>query len=178
MADYNNEFALPILSNFRCILKKEEKKVKVMSQEKFKKLPYLDVEVVKVEKKKKPKVDRKPNIFYVECIHCGHTTAVDIDEKKFKKYKEGSWVNGENLDKIKFPCFCRYKIKHFDLEISNIGRLDHYYDNKFKQKIYQLYSIQQGDTSNLISENTDLKKLIKNHDIHILKAKVVLFEDE
>jgi len=49
----------------------------------YRKLPYLETKVVKVEKE-------------WDADHCP-TCGQRIEEPK------GNWVNGENLDKIKFP---------------------------------------------------------------------------
>ena len=146
---------------------KEEKKVKVkpkVSQEKFKKLPYLDVEVVKVEAKKEEK-------HY--CKMCG----AEIEMEK----QLGNWVNGENLDKIKFPCYCSWKAE----DMIFYGEINTNY-NEHKQELeYELSDITKqvnrdmmGSRYSIRYSSFSLKKLFENRDIHILKAKLTLFEEE
>ena len=64
----------------------------------YKKLPYFETKVVKVKQEKEIdyfcKVDKGD--------WCGKCPRRPI-------YKKGNWVNGENLDKIKFPVLCSYK---------------------------------------------------------------------
>jgi len=62
-----------------------------MQKEVKKMRPYLEVKVVKVKKEKHKQ-------HYCPC--CGGK--IEMEKPK------GNWVNGENLDKIKFPCFCSF----------------------------------------------------------------------
>jgi len=171
-----------------------------MSHEKFRKLPYLDVKVVKVEGKQ-PKVKtlilkrRAYKKVKEECISVkindpklylyrhGNSQvgdeAVYPDRKIWKiikiiepKQPKGNWCNGENLDKIKFPCFCSYKNNQtkFFGEINSSFRMGH------GQDYILSYIGEQGDTSR-IERNKSLKNLIESHDIHILKGKFILFEE-
>jgi len=128
----------------------------------YKKLPYFEMKVVKVKKAEKPIVSSEewtPD--YCPC--CGQRT---IEEKR------GNWVNGENLDKIKFPCLCSYRQlnrKHYG-EIKSL---------KVEGKInYSLYDIEKQWNEDWVDCNSSLKNLIKNHDIHILKGKIIIFEEE
>ena len=168
--DYNNEFALPILSNFRCIFPKEEKKVKgkpKMSHEKFRKLPYLDVKVVK----KEPKYfitgmvgDRLVGMF----TRNGKTCSEVISNKP----KKGNWINGENLDKIKFPVPVSY--------VSHTGKKSYALLLKDKENgeyKYRLLRMSQDNGESIFLANDSLKHLIRKWDIHILKGRIVLFEE-
>jgi len=155
---------------------KKEKKVKVMSQKKFRKLDYLSVKVVKVEKKKdkyfaKGKVQgRMVGLFKKDGEICSETI----------KIPKGTWFNGENLDEIKFPAYCSWKAEDKIV----YGEINTNY-NEHKQELeYELSDITKqvdGDTMgskySVQYSGFSLKKLFENRDIHILKAKIVLFEE-
>ena len=82
---------------------------------------------------------------------------------------KGNWVNGENLDKIKFPVPCSYvdedKKKH-------IGMLNCYVNQ------YRLYVLEKQSNDNFVDDCTSLKNLIREYDIHILKGKIIIYEEE
>ena len=135
----------------KCITKKEVKKLS---------RPYLETKVVKVKKKKES------------------SNQIVIDGKKYTLCKEeylhkekGNWVNGENLDKIKFPCFCRWSDNGW------VGMLIKDYVNNEPR-----YTIARIDRQNKQSETygsfESLKEMIKDYDIHILKGKIIIFEEE
>ena len=89
------------IENVKCF--KYKKEMKKMSR------PYLETKVVKVKKEKKCQhlkymVGYVPTGSYYECPACGKKVYI-----KNVKDKKGNWVNGENLDRIKFPFFCRYE---------------------------------------------------------------------
>ena len=67
----------------------------------YRKLPYFETKVVKVKQRIHTGMF-DPYNNTVKCIYCGKTF-------KVKPRPKGNWVNGENLDKIKFPCLCSYK---------------------------------------------------------------------
>ena len=118
---------------------------------KVNKIPYFELKVVKVKK-----VEKEWTPDYCPC--CG--------QKKVEK----KWVNGENLDKIKFPVPCSYigsedKKKH-------IGMLNCYVN------WYRLYNIEKQSKDNFVDDCTSLKNLINSYDIHILKGKILIFEEE
>jgi len=140
-----------------------------MEYNKFRKLPYLDVKVVKVEKGK-PKYS---NIIKID----GKKDTLSREDKNGNIYlhkEKGNWVNGENLDKIKFPVPCSYVYcgeKFY-------GIIDCSY-TFFEGHRYTLSYIQeQGSTSVVIKAYSNLKELIEKYDIHILKGKIILFEEE
>ena len=152
---------------------KEEKKMTMkfkMKHDKFKKLPYLDVKVVKVEKEE-PK-------YFVKGKVGGRLVGMFAKKNgeictEVIKPKKGWWVNGENLGKIKFPCFCsyRYFISGKKGDKSN-GMLMKLGNNYYIANIGS-----QGDwTPYFVSY--DLKFLIENFNIHILKGKIILWEEE
>ena len=151
---------------------KEEKKMTMkfkMKHDKFKKLPYLDVKVVKVEKEK-------------EDYWCGGLT---LDGKQYKimkkknkipylkEFPKGWWVNGERIDKIKFPCFCSYVSNHMKWE----GEINKSWKTG-KGNTYYLSSLNGQKECSMVAENNMFENLIKSYDIHILKAKLILFEEE
>jgi len=137
----------------------------------YKKLKFFETKVVKVKKEKKKG----------ECIGeiCIRGKRQPIYLKKDRIYYKGTrdngnYINGENLDKIKFPCFCSFEAAK---NIRVIGMINRGYLNVYK---YILTDIsQQYDDSNLESAlYSDLKDLIKDFNIHILKGKVIIFEEE
>ena len=134
--------------------------------------PYLDVEVVEVKVKKYiPKVCR--NCPSIE----GCTDIEDRRREEFRR-KPGTWVNGENLDKIKFPCVCSYRQ---DGELK-YGELDIVFSNGYYY--YKLRELKQMKGKCVIEIATseqhyrlDLIDLMKKFDIHIEKAKIVIFKE-
>ena len=133
---------------------------------KVNKIPYFEMKVVRVKKENKD-------------FWCGGMT---IDGKQYKVFKrkkgipylkefsKGNWVNGENLDKIRFPCFCSYS----NNEEKGIGLFsvnnDFYYitNINFQKKV-------QEDIS---GGCYDLKEFIIRNNIHILKGKITIFKEE
>ena len=86
----------------------------------------------------------------------------------------GNNVNGENLDKIKFPCFCSYVY----MNVRRFGELRMISDGKYGG-IYKIFNLRQdkGVSDYTITEFS-LEGIFKNYDIHILKAKIILFEEK
>jgi len=123
-----------------------KKEVKKMSR------PYFELKVVKVKKE-------KPEQKYCPC--CGGKIEM---EKPI-----GNWVNGENLDKIKFPVGCNWHIPLRDDDVQ-YGIL------MKKNSGIELHHIKQHNYSSIIASG-DLKELIKRWDIHILKGKIILYEE-
>ena len=136
----------------------------------YKKIKYLEVKVVKVKVKylTTAKIDKKLYGFF-------------YDKQKLLQMEEiekpkGNWVNGENLDKIKFPVPCSHKDKsngYSGYGILMTG-LNHHMD-----KTYILADIgKQRNELTTVSQSESLKDLIETWDIHILKGKIILFEEE
>ena len=134
--------------------------------------PYLDVEVVEIKTKKKKEI---PKV----CVECGLKNICRQYKREYKKLeKPGTWVNGENLDKIKFPCLCSY------MSMSGIRycELDYIADREYcKKPFYRMKELKQGKVGweyiNTYS-NCDLEKLFKFAKPKILKGKVIIFEEE
>ena len=122
--------------------------------------PYFETKVVKVKKAKIYSnhiiIDGKKYILYE-----------DEEENVYPHKKKGNWVNGENLDKIKFPCFCRYNGKYFGII---------YVD---KEDNYGLINIDKQRDKWCIEDNgwVNLNNMINNYNIHILKGKIIIFEE-
>jgi len=158
------------------------------------KIPYFETKVVKVKKEEchHDEVIWKKGNF--RCNHCGRNLLV-------QKYTNGKWtwikdesnpkgnyVNGENLEKIKFPCFCSYvhaltKKKHYakiDKGWDDIAYKEKYIMSKISNEITNCIVATTEPVSELsiLYEDISLKKLIINLNIHILKGKIIIFEEE
>ena len=164
-----------------------EKKITKKEVKKVNKKEYFSLKVVKVKKAEKCKhnsVVRYEN-GDVHCYYCksllknnvsideymSDTFIGDLQKKNKSKQPKGTWVNGENLDKIKFPCFCRWSDNGW------VGMLIKDYVNDEPR-----YTIARIDRQTKQSETygsfKDLKQMIKVYDIHILKGKVIIFDEE
>ena len=139
----------------------------------FKKIPYFDVKVVKVKGVEKKKCEHsviyyKPGMIGYRCCKCGKN--VDSNGKN-----KGNFVNGENLDKIKFPCLCSFLI--FGKEV--YGELD--YVGHSRDLIYLKELVEQTRVNDERYYTQfpicNLDKMIKTKDIHILKGKIIIFEE-
>ena len=152
----------------------ETKEVKRMSR------PYLEVKVVKVKGKEKDA--------WVGGVDVENKSYKIIRSKKgnhyleeFDKPKKGTWVNGENLDKIKFPAFCSFiedgARKYGEINVTYNGHImkDEYLLSDITE---QSYKEKAGHTFSVRYSSFSLKDLIKCQDIHILKAKIILFEEK
>ena len=145
----------------------DKKEVKKMN-----KLPYFETKVVRTKK-----VENK--YFRTQIIDgriYGYYYSKDkqlcLEEIK-KKQPKGHWVNGENLDKIKFPCFCSYR--------SHSGKKHYAQLNEYRggdMGAYKLSRLFQDEGENIFLSADTLKKLIRKWDIHILKGKIIIFEEE
>lgn len=133
--------------------------------------PYFETKVVKIKREKKKYPD---------------PTEITIDGKKYRLYEDkegnvyphkekGNFVNGENLDKIKFPCFCRWgsdpKMKNW------IGMIQ---KNFWQGEIrYSLERVDiQTEESLTYGVSNNLRDLIVDKKVHILKGKIIIFEEE
>lgn len=86
------------------------------------------------------------------------------------------WVNGECINKIKLPCFCTHKDKSEGY--SGYGMLIKDLNGSSNVE-YVLVDIgkQRGEITS-VSSNESLEKLIKKWDVHIIKGKIILFEEK
>jgi hypothetical protein len=101
------------------------------------------------------------------------TQVVKFGKPKIKK--EGNWVNGENLDKIKFPCFCSYDSSG----VRKYGLINKDFKEGFTAYSYKLVRICEQSTSvNAVWDYDSLAELIRVKTIHILKGKIIIFEGE
>ena len=131
---------------------KTKKEVKKVSR------PFFEMEVVKVKKE----VKCRHKIIKCTCQLCGETLITG----KIKA-KKGNWVNGECIDKIKFPVPCSYI--H---ETKKMGILF-----KLGNSFYVVNIDEQGNYNKYFL-SYDLKHLIEDFNIHILKGKIIIFEEE
>ena len=140
--------------------------------------PYFGTEIVKV-KKERPKhkyfttqkIDGKLYGFYYNKKY-----KMDIHIEEIKKKSKGNWVNGENLDKIKFPVPCSYIYSH----IKYYGMLNKGFDDA---AIYELHNIDKQHKNTATDCNREfkdfsLRNLIEKRNIHILKGKIIIYEEE
>ena len=131
--------------------------------------PYLEVKVVKVEKEKKENTNCNAEFICPICNKVLH--------HKDEVEKKGNWVNGECIDKIKFPCFCSFK--YIYAPFRQYGELDKVRSNGLEY--YRLRELKQVDGSLVIGHEEyrlELEELIRTYNIHILKGKIILFEEE
>jgi len=144
----------------------------------FKNRPYLEVEVVKVKKENIIKC----KLHIGECKGCNFNgyCMYQVDNKKL----EGNWVNGENLDKIKFPCYCKFDANkgmfgdpNQSYKVHGIGRIDLNYTESQRQYQLSWADHQENDLSVLCS-TPSFERLIEIYEIHIRKDKLILFEEE
>jgi len=155
--------------------KKEVKKVN--------KIPYFELKVVKVKKEKNkcehPFRTWESGLFYpkFKCTKCGEFVIPPF------KMEEGNWVNGENLDKIKFPCFCSFLV---DGKERVYGELDDCVNynrqiiciKELVQQVGQLYIRMNRQRYYFEFPICDLGSIVKTKDIHILQGKITIFEEE
>ena len=130
--------------------------------------PYLEVEVVEVKKGKAKYIPKR-------CVGCRIVkTCVGIEKEREKeKQSNGNWVNGENLSKIKFPCACSYD----GYEGMRYGMLTRGFVNGAAE--YLLHTVRNGQCflNSVESRCNSLKELITKRNIHIEKAKIVIFKE-
>jgi len=133
--------------------------------------PYFELKVIKI---KKPKYQSREVIKFM-----GKKYEVFIKDGKVSirrhkhQYKPiGNWVNRENVDKIKFPCFCSYK--RFGKR--KYGILIQGFVHNLNEYILNHLDMQYEDIPVEIRSHS-LKKLIADYDIHILKGKVIVYEE-
>jgi len=142
--------------------KKEVKKVR----------PYLEVKVVKEEKPKVTIANRNDkNWEYIsdkDLVQLINTAHGQLRKREISRRGKGNWVNGENVDKIKFPCFCSF----IWCRVKKYGMLYEMADEYILININSQYKYKLTSIS-----NKSLKDLILTYDIHILKGKIVLYEE-
>ncbi len=142
--------------------------IKIFDKE-VKKMKYFETQVVKVKKGKKEKYVNPLSPMCTNKDVCKRCIINQHCLKQKKMYKpKGNWVNRENLDKIKFPCFCRYNKKYFGLI---------YID---KENTYGLININKQREKWWTEDNGwyNLKNMINSYDIHILKGKIIIYNDD
>ena len=139
--------------------------------------PYFETKVVKVKKEKKRECEHNliclqdlPYRVY-KCDKCGQYICPPIEKK------EGNWVNGECIDKIKFPCLCSYIVVLTGEK--RYGKLDKGWDDIAYKNNYMISNIEKQTTDmSILYIDTSLKKLMINLKIKILKGKIIIFDEE
>ncbi|TET08086.1 MAG: hypothetical protein E3J83_04220 [Candidatus Atribacteria bacterium] len=132
--------------------------------------PYFETKVVKVRKPETEVIKftgKKYEIFIKD-------GKVSIRRHKHQAECKGNWVNGENLDKIKFPCFCSY---------DNSGKKSYGEINKNLDDFINEEFIISGITKQTKGLSVrygyhSLKEMVEERHIKILKGKIILFEEE
>ena len=145
--------------------------------------PFFETKVVKVKKEKKLYINPRgagksfkywKNFSDMTLERIQINARRELERRKTVEPKpKGNWVNGENLDAIKFPCFCSYK----NNQIRFLGEINSSFRIGHGQEYILSYVEGQGDTS-IVEQNKSLKNLIEVHDIHILRGKIIIFEEE
>ena len=141
--------------------------------------PYLEVKVVKVRSESNRKLKKLEG----EAIEIQRK----IDRIKGERgYKEGkwsgvNWINGENIQKIKFPCFCSF-VKDGE---KRYGEINTNYNEHKEELEYELSDITQqvdgkmmGSSFSVRYSDFSLEDLIKCHDVHIKRGKIIIFDEE
>ena len=157
---------------------KEDKKVK--KEIDYEKIKYWDVKVVKVKgRKQETKCEHsviyyKPGMEGYRCCKC--EKKVDSNGNDW-----GNFVNGEDLDKIKFPCFCSFVKGNDDLNYGMI--IFEWKTNRYTGQLYKLYKLlpldgQHIDSASTLGEFQCLDYFIELYQVKILKGKVILFKEE
>jgi len=137
--------------------------------------PYFEMEVVKI---KKPRYSCREVIKFMGKKYEVFIKDGKVSIRRHKHHKpKGNWVNGECIEKIKFPCFCSYINPLSGKKC--YGKIDKGWDDIAYNIKYQINEItNQSDEIGILYEDISLKKLIINLKIHILKGKIILFEEE
>ena len=121
------------------------------------KIPYFELKVVKVKKEEKEKR---------YCPVCN-------SELKMEK-PLGTWVNGENIDAMEYPCFCTFENngKEYYGEINTI--VDHYGSTGFT--LTDITKQTKGVSTKYTYKF--IEGMIKRQKIKIKPAKLIIFEEE
>ena len=145
--------------------------------------PYLEVEVVEVKKQKNKYATRLKDLENMMKIKYFRIFIPDIlleleaecKDKLSKPERKGNWVNGENLDKIKFPCFCSYMVG----EVKRLGQINTDFFNGYTRYTLNTIDRQVGNDETTAWGNYEsLMQLIVNNKVKILKGKIIIFEEE
>ena len=121
------------------------------------KIPYFETKVVKVKKQPKDSAT-----IYNQCPICK-----EIHKCNFKK--QSNFVNGENIEKIKFPCLCSY---------AKDGVVNKGIIHSKGTISYELFAINMQYRSDFVAIRQSLQNLIEDYDIHIRKGKIIIFEED
>jgi len=145
----------------------------VKKQVDYRKLPYFETKVVKVRKTEEENL-------------CGGIRIGDKGYRVFRKgkgvpylkeikQKKGNWANGENLDKIKFPCFCSF-MYGAEKCYGEINKNLVFKTNEFEFTMTDL--TKQTKRVSIVYGYPTLKEMIEELKVKIKPGKVVIFEEE
>ena len=148
-------------------------------------MKYFETKVVRVNKPKSIEVNSRgagKSTKYMSSISDKALERIQINAKReierrkmVKTEKKGNWVNGENLDKIKFPCFCSFK--NLDNKLL-IGEIDFvYWMGDAFYRLRELKQVIAGEAACYEHTERDLKVLIEDWDLHIQKGKIIIWEE-
>jgi len=142
-------------------------------------MEFFETKVIKVKKEKK-RCGHQPAMVILgdkyakfKCIKCGEIYSSDISSTLWGKREKGNLVNGENLDKIMFPCFCKYLNNRYGIITSK-------YDKGNEEFFINRLLINDEPQWNYSTDvcSVSLEKLIKDYNVKILKGKILIFEEE
>jgi len=143
------------------------------------KIPYFETKVVKVKNERECPhflIRWIPEKEMHKCCRCGRYVETDEHRNAKKKQPKGNWVNGECIDKIKFPCLCSYIVVLTGEK--RYGKLDKGWDDIAYKNNYIISNIEKQTTDmSILYVDTSLKKLMINLKIKILKGKIIIFEE-
>jgi len=145
-------------------------------------MEFFETKVIKVKKEKKEYKCEHPVVkfSYCQCTKCGKYVPMPLNPMLMtqRSKSKGNWVNGENLDKIKFPCLCSYSINTLDNPAEKqLGFIDYISIYGEKAKYILLNIGWQTKGCKLIPIFDSLENLIFSYHIHILKGKIIIFEE-
>lgn len=161
--------------------------LEIYNKKEVKKMKYFETEVVKVKKVKK---SADLYIKTQELFGKMYGYYMDKNNKLCLEEIKDNWVNGENLDKIKFPCFCRFDPRRGIFGgkqgVHGIGIINRTAEGGKIQ--YQLsWGDRQMENSgrldilanlSVLCTTPSLKRLIELYDIKIRKGKIIIYEEK
>ena len=120
--------------------------------------PYFETKVVKVKKEEELKFD------YCPC--CG--------AKREAEKPIGNWVNGENLDKIKFPCFCSFM---YGSERC-YGEINSNHEKSGDREYTMTDLTKQTKGLSIVYGYNSLEQMIEELRVKIKPGKIIIYEEE
>ena len=158
----------------------------------YEKIKYWDVKVVKVKRNKCNHDEVVCKYGVIRCKRCGRYLKIECKEPNQDGVgiwgysidkniqPKGNFVNGENIEKIKFPCLCSFEDGN---GIKLYGEMDYIPNNYGGGEYYRIRVLKQvkdykKDIFCYSATSKNLEELIETFKVKILKGKEVLFEKE